>query len=271
LADLKWDEVSVNSWAELIIALEPFQDCYRNPPTYVFRGQASADWDLKPSLLRRIESAVGRAAHLKIENWLTEEFLSQAALFPETSSVWELLTRVKRSIERWTYMQHHGCVTRLLDWTASPYIAAYFAVYGLFEKPGAIYIVAPGCIDSYREEINGGIIQEKDLHSLESPNHVFFAWPHIRPRRVVTQQGNFSLAVDLTQSHDLYILQACNNAQIKNPQTSFHKKIIIQPELKPIILQQLCAMNITPHALFPGLDGLGRSLSDFAFLKTFGL
>jgi hypothetical protein len=251
--------------------LESFQDSYRNPPTYVYRGQADFEWDLKPSLLRRIESAAGREEHLKIEKWITEEFLSQAALFPETSSVWENLMRFPRSIERWAYMQHHGCVTRLLDWTASPYIAAYFSVSELLERPGAIFVVGPGCVHSYREDINGGDIQEEDLHSLESPNHVFFAWPHIRPRRVVTQQGNFSVALDLTQSHDQYILQACNDAQIKNPQTLFHRKIIIQPELKPIILQQLCAMNVTPHALFPGLDGLGRSLSDFAFLKTLGL
>jgi hypothetical protein len=261
----------VATWTDFTGSLEAVLDSYRNPPTYIFRGQADAKWDLKPSLLRRLEHIESRKEQLKIEAWLTEEFLSQAALFPETSAVWEQLIQSQRSVERWAYMQHHGCVTRLLDWTASPYIAAYFAVAECLDRPGAIFVVAPGAVHSYRNEINGGNPTEEDLLSSESTNHVCFSWPHIRPLRVVTQQGNFSVALNLTQSHDQYILQACNNAQKENFGTIFYKKIIVQPELKPVILQQLYAMNVTPHALFPGLDGLGRSLSDFAFLKTFGL
>lgn len=125
-SNLKWREEKVASWLEFIIALEAAQDSYRNPPTYIFRGQVDTEWDLKPSLLRCLNNLESREQHLQIENWLTEEFLAQAALFPETTAVWEQLMQYPRLIERWAYMQHHGCVTRLLDWTASPYIAGRF-------------------------------------------------------------------------------------------------------------------------------------------------
>lgn len=131
--------------------------------------------------------------------------------------------------------------------------------------------MAPGAVHSYRERLQGEKLTDEDLLSPNGPNCVSFSWPHIRPLRVVTQQGNFSANMNLTQPHDQYILQACSDAQQKDPNILYYKKIIIQPELKPIILQQLCAMNVVPHALFPGLDGLGKSLSNFAYLKTFGL
>ena len=109
---------------------------------------------------------------------------------------------------------------------------------------------------------------EEDLLSDTGPNCVTFFSSHIRPLRAVTQQSHFSAALDLTIPHDTYILQACNDMQREFPSDILCKKIIIPPNLKPAILQQLYAMNVTPHSLFPGLDGFGRTLSDLATLKA---
>lgn len=257
------------TWDDFVSALEPTLACYRTPPVYVYRGQADHTWSLEPSLLRRVRSLQTRSEHLEIELLLTQEFLNQASLFPETAAVWDQLHRAT-SIERWAYMQHHGCATRLLDWTASPYVAAYFAVDQLQNRCGALFIVAPMAIEQYREQ-NGPLavdLGDESLLSSTGANCTFFSWPQIRPLRVVTQQGNFSAALDLRVAHDDYILQAMAYVQELNPDKVLYRKIVIQPELKPVILQQLRAMNVTPHALFPGLDGLGRSLSDLAYLRA---
>jgi hypothetical protein len=55
---------------------------------------------------------------------------------------------------------------------------------------------------------------------------------------------------------------------VAQPGRVISKKIIIEAALKLVILQQLRAMNVAPHALFPNLDGLGKSLMDLARLRA---
>jgi hypothetical protein len=99
------------------------------PATYVFRGQASVAWSLEPSLLRQIRGVLDRTSARKIEQLLENEFVAQAGLFPETQSVLPVLLDAG-NLQWWAYMQHHSCPTRLLDWTASAFVGAYFAVNG---------------------------------------------------------------------------------------------------------------------------------------------
>lgn len=45
-------------------------------------------------------------------------------------------------------------------------------------------------------------------------------------------------------------------------------KVIIPAELKNEFLSRLRTMNITPSAMFPGLDGLGRAARDYIRLRA---
>jgi len=85
---------------------------------------------------------------------------------------------------------------------------------------------------------------------------------------LVAQQGHFSVGTNILESHDGPILTACSAVEQQQPNKIVSRKIIIEARLKLVVLQQLRAMNVAPHALFPGLDGLGRSLSDLASLKA---
>ena len=44
------------------------------------------------------------------------------------------------------------------------------------------------------------------------------------------------------------------------------KKIVIPHKIKPDFLAELRRMNITAAALFPGVDGLGRSIAELTSL-----
>ena len=136
---MAWNEISVTSWREFTDALEEVLDAYKGhiPPVYVFRGQPDASWLLEPSLLRELRSVGDPGAARKIEELLETEFSAQASLFPETQVVWLALLAAGRT-ELWAYMQHHGCPTRLLDWTASAYVAAYFAISQFPDRDGAV-------------------------------------------------------------------------------------------------------------------------------------
>src|SRR5436305_10797568 len=91
--------------------------------SFVIRGLSDASWDLTTSLERcfprfELDMAVFETA----EHWILTEFKRKYHLYsnhrPAASDYFEWLS----------ILQHHGCPTRLLDFTMSLYIAAYFAV-----------------------------------------------------------------------------------------------------------------------------------------------
>lgn len=252
-------------WHDFVGALEEPRDGYRTPPTYLYRGQADSSWPLEPSLLRCLRNVEGRASALDIERLLEEEFKAQAALFPETKSVLlPFFSGVGRTTV-WAYMQHHSCATRLLDWTASPFVAVYFAVNEQPEEDGALFVVAPAALQEYSGKRD---FTDDDLVDPDAPERVTFTWPTLRSVRAATQQGHFSVSTNILGLHDDPILEACASIETQKPGTVVYRKIVIARDLKVTVLQQLRAMNVAPHTLFPSLDGLGRSLSDLARLEA---
>ena len=264
-----WNEIEVRTWHEFSGVLERVLVEYTVPPLHLFRGQANAEWLLAPSLLRQIRITEDRKSALKIEELLEAEFKAQAVLFPETRSVLPVL-RDDDHIEWWAYMQHHSCPTRLLDWTASAFVGAYFAVNQHPKTDGALFVVAADAIKRYNERQypDKTTITDTMLIDPDTSDFVTFAGTRLRSNRMVAQQGYFSVSSNPFAPHDRPILEACSALGPEHPSHILQQKIVIVSSLKPEILQRLRTMNVAPHALFPTLDGLGRSLADLASLKA---
>lgn len=92
----------------------------------IFRGQGDAHWRLQ-STIDRLVGESGAAYRESYVDRLVQEFQQQvtglqvpellpsASRLPVTSREWEYFSR------------HHGLPTAILDWTTSPFVAAFFA------------------------------------------------------------------------------------------------------------------------------------------------
>lgn len=90
---------------------------------WLFRGQGDANWELKTSLERCFDRhGVKPCERRKIEDRIIREFRRAYHQFAYHVPDCQM-------IDQWlSIMQHHGTPTRLLDFTYSIYVAAYFAV-----------------------------------------------------------------------------------------------------------------------------------------------
>jgi hypothetical protein len=96
------------------------KDTFRRFPTgWAFRGQRDASWPLSTSLERAVASSI------------PVDLAEKTLLRRFEPGAYPYLTPPLIPSERmgWlTLMQHYGAPTRLLDWTLSPYVAAFFAL-----------------------------------------------------------------------------------------------------------------------------------------------
>jgi hypothetical protein len=89
---------------------------------WAFRGQANATWKLEPSIERLRKMYFKSFIMDDAEGHVREAFKRRAHHYMR------YLPGEKEELEWMALMRHHGAPTRLLDWTRSPYVAAFFAV-----------------------------------------------------------------------------------------------------------------------------------------------
>lgn len=245
----------IESWPEFVRIIQSWPG-FRN---WCFRGHGDARWSLKASLSRHIEvSKVCQEAWVLQETRIRRIFERKSHLFlddPPTDDELEWLA----------LMQHHGAPTRLLDFTWSPYVAAFFALERATDNAAVWAINLPLLWDiHYRKRIDGISVLDADPRNPDTfaeyyaPNDRAFVWqgdPFRMPQRVVAQSGTFLVSSHLGMTVEEILATYPESRQL------LIKFILNTSKLRAEAMASLYSMNITQATLFPGLDGLARSMA----------
>jgi len=233
---------------------------------YLFRGQSRAEWALKPSLLRLFSDGTPSSHILPLEQFALNEFRSHAHLYLDPGALPDEYPK-SFAAEWWAIMQHHGAPTRMLDWTSSPYVAAYFAVERDWDCDGAIYIINTIATSKDPEEKVAATprrVSNEDLFSSSSSDRICVWTPNRRTERLAVQQGAFTFSVNVAADQAAVIAKRCETFAQRDQELMIYCKALIPARLKREFLGRLRSMNITSRSLFPGIDGLGRELAEAA-------
>lgn len=220
----------IRSWSELSGWIEK-----HNTVNWLFRGLSSTSHQLVSKIGRPESHHKNRGYTKEAEIWLFEEFKRLALTYiqMQPTTEWEWLALA----------QHHGLPTRLLDWTHSPLVAAYFAVEKEGEKGNAV-IYACEMIEviqtSYAQF--GPFLVPKDIR---------FDPPSVSPR-IIAQTATFTIHRDPTKRF--------------NP-TGLDKIIIDQKWCKGL-KGALNNLGVNRAALFPDMDGVATNLLWQSIIRT---
>jgi hypothetical protein len=180
-------------------------------------------------------------------------------------------------------MRHHGAPTRLIDFTYSFYVALFFAIENLQGESPLIWAInssklqdrvrtylgiaesnfTPGkCDDVFTKYF----LREDDT-SFKS--FVYQITPEFLNPRISIQQGTFLCPSNIRLSfQENFTAPLGNEVQLDK----IIRLLRISPNLRVDALKRLYQMNITNASLFPGIDGLAKSLDQmisFSSLKKF--
>jgi len=192
--------------------------------SFIYRGVRDSKYKLIPKVGRI------KGYTLRLEKDILECFKRLGFPFLEydLENDWEWLATA----------QHHGLPTRLLDWTANPLVAAFFATEGLAKKDRAVY-----CLNATY------ILNEKHWPNPFAIKSVEIFQPQYIAQRISAQAGHFT-------AHP-------------RPSIPFKRstldKLIIPYELVCDFQVSLYRYGIHRGTLFPDLDGQARMIE---WLKT---
>jgi hypothetical protein len=267
---MSWQEIRIETWPELVQKFDSLPAGRPWENRHLFRGQADEAWPLNDSIARLLDPVTTASSdYCALERIALRNFRSKAHLALESSGVPD----EDSLLDWWALMQHFGCPTRLLDWTASPFVAAYFAAIDELECDGALWAfdrvallqgspcTKPGVADAIEQfALNN---DKMDLFWGAGISNLICPFAPKREHvRLAAQQGLFTVC-SLPCHHGDMI-----DNSFSDPSHGYCHKIIIPKNMKVEVIGKLVRMNVAAHSLFPGLDGLGRSTQELLKLSA---
>lgn len=223
---------------------------------WAFRGELSAQWPLMTSLARRLQNyCPDRALWPLREARALRIFRRKAHNYLDDGSA------LGDDLRCLALMQHHGAPTRLLDFTKSPYVAAFFALADAVDD-AAVYALNTPVLWSATPRFDPTLTRERidprtpgnyERYFLGNDRPiVWFGEPSEMDRRLVAQSGLFVLPGQL----DRPLAEILDGYEQDAPMLI---KYVLPLALRAEAMEALYRMNVTHATLFPDLEGLARA------------
>lgn len=232
---------------------------YRLSENWAFRGQASEEW--------RLQNAIERTDFIHLYKGIEVDFVAE---FQRGARNYLANDETPEHLIEWlAMMQHHGAPTRLLDFSKSPFVAAFFAfeqwypdrdvaIWAMnmqFIKKSALLKLEefyPEAMEENKRFINEDLFKTIFHHNAHSL--IFPVEPFRMNRRYSLQQSIF---VSTANSQEPFM----NQLQFLGEDISKAViKIELPADLQKTVLRDLQKMNLNRASLFPDLDGYAASL-----------
>jgi hypothetical protein len=227
---------------------------------WAFRGHQKSEWILNNPLLRYLtDFKLHRNSWAHQEDRIIRLFRRKAELFlqhvPKENDIFQWLA----------LMQHHGAPTRLLDFTWSPFVAAFFALEKA-KTDCAVWAVNFSEIQNKKYNFQLDQVPMKVPNPWDSESYRrFFIFntipfiiagePYHMNQRQIAQSGTFLVPGIIDKPIEEIL------SEWQNPEKIIVKFILKSSKIREQAMESLYYMNITYATLFPGLDGLARSLA----------
>jgi len=223
--------ISYPGWAEfkrdLFFELYPEGRFRRGE--YLFRGVGDGDWTLSTTFDRRF-AEVPLERRMRLWDDLITEWRQGCV----DAGVPATVTDDDRAL--WALGQHYGLPTRMLDWSMSPYVAAFFAFRSqLLSAAGGHRQVAVWVLHLNDPIWSGGGVE-------------IVAAPALADSRLRNQGGRFTLCRASVACLEDYAARLTADVALT--------RCLIPASEAALALGDLDAMGITAHELFPDLTGL---------------
>lgn len=219
----------------------------RNPQEFIFRGQKTPE---------RLSTTFHRTWRTNLLLWMQEDVERLYGAMAEKISYRFKLGDMTDNAAFWSLLQHHGYPSPLLDWTFSPFVAAYFAFANIESEMHArprIFI-----FDKAKWSERYGkfrFIVDPSPPQLVVLESYHFGNPRAAPQQALATVSNVADIESFIRTREIQdnqrYLTVCD-LPVTDART---------------ILRELELMGITYGSLFPGLDGIARDIKNRLFAK----
>lgn len=276
--------LNISSWNELAVIAPQLS-------AFVYRGVGDSSRDLKSQLEVEAEKwNVTRNLLQSAEDHILYEFRRRASSYIHPVPDYDDL------LEWWALVRHYGGPARFIDFTESIYVSAYFAMINGKEE-AAIWAISKNEIHQFEDcqwEMLRGNYTQRDridakythgcfnqvLAQRMSENGVMIAEPRLLNQRMRVQQGLFLIPFNVQTpftEHLCAMLGMDDQSDAISGATELTVsglrstgfdlsrcsliKFVLPREIHSESIYELFKMNITAESLFPGLEGLAKSLT----------